>query len=237
MNLLSIAMEIGVANPEPSGSENAPTKKAARPRGRPRAFDREQALETAMLLFWRQGFEATSLSDLTAAMGIAPPSLYAAFGSKEQLFREALQRYLQNFRSAHAGTLQAEGLGAREGFQRLFESIAQGFGGCGQRTGCMLVAAEVGGLGSAAHLREELTAHRNSIEAGFRTRIERGQREGDVPASVDATALAKFLSTVVQGLSIQARDGASAAQLREVLRTALLAFPPSPALRIDAAAV
>ncbi|MFD0323413.1 TetR family transcriptional regulator C-terminal domain-containing protein [Lysobacter gummosus] len=92
-------------------------------------------------------------------------------------------------------------------------------------SGCMLIAADVGGGSAAAHLREELSAHRLSIEAGFRARIERGQREGDVDAGTDAAALAKFLATVVQGLSIQARDGASAAQLHEVLRTALRVWP------------
>ncbi|MFD1295977.1 TetR/AcrR family transcriptional regulator [Lysobacter gummosus] len=225
MNLLSIAMEIDVANPEAAGGEDAPAKKPSRPRGRPRAFDREQALETAMQLFWRQGFEATSLNDLTTAMGIAPPSLYAAFGSKEQLFREAIGRYLQQFRCNHAATLQAPEVTAREAFGRLFAAIANGFSGCGHPSGCMLIAADVGGGSAAAHLREELSAHRLSIEAGFRARIERGQREGDVDAGTDAAALAKFLATVVQGLSIQARDGASAAQLHEVLRTALRVWP------------
>ncbi|MEH6414504.1 TetR/AcrR family transcriptional regulator [Pseudomonas sp. CGJS7] len=228
MNLLSIAMEIGVAVPQPADGDAASAKKPARPRGRPRAFDREAALETAMLLFWRQGYEATSLSDLTAAMGIAPPSLYSAFGSKEQLFRESMQRYLQQFRQRHGAALNADGAGARESFERLFADIAEGFGACESRAGCMLVAAEVGGLGQAAHLREELAAHRASIEAGFRARIERGQREGDVAGDTDAAELAKFLSTVVQGLSIQARDGATPAQLREVLRTALKAWPQNP---------
>lgn len=204
-----------------AGGETPPR----RPRGRPRGFDREQALETAMQLFWRQGFEATSLSELTAAMGIAPPSLYAAFGSKEGLFREALHRYLQQFRARHAASLQAPGVSARAAFARLFDTIADGFAGCGQRNGCMLVAAEVSGVGAAGPLREEIAAHRRSIEAGFRARIERGQHEGDVPADCDAAGLAKFLATVVQGLSIQARDGASAAELRDVLRAALRAWP------------
>jgi len=226
MNLVSIAMEIDVADSAPAdGGDAAGETPPRRPRGRPRGFDREQALETAMHLFWRQGFEATSLSDLTAAMGIAPPSLYAAFGSKEQLFREALQRYLQQFRARHAASLQAPGLSARAAFERLFDAIGDGFAGCGQRSGCMLVAAEIGGVGASAPLREEIAAHRRSIESGFRARIERGQREGDVAADCDAERLAKFLATVVQGLSIQARDGANAAELRDVLRTALRAWP------------
>lgn len=178
-----------------------------------------------MQLFWRQGYEATSLSELTAAMGIAPPSLYAAFGSKEQLFREAIQRYLHNFRGNYAGSLQAEGLSARQAFERLFQNIADGFAGCGQRSGCMLISAEVGGVAASAQLREELIAHRHSIEAGFRARIERGQREGDVPASTDAGALAQFLATVIQGLSIQARDGATPQQLGSIVQTALRAWP------------
>lgn len=231
-------MKFGVAKPERSGggvapaadasaaTPEAPAPVARRPRGRPRGFDREQALETAMHLFWQRGYEATSISELTAAVGVSAPSLYAVFGSKEDLFRAALQRYLEQFRRERGQLLATPGLSARAAFEALFEAIADGFGGCPARSGCMLVAAETGGLGeAAAHLREVLGAHRAGIEAGFRQRIERGQREGDVAAGVDAAALAKFLSTVVQGLSIQARDGAGAQSLREVLRTALRAWP------------
>lgn len=179
-----------------------------------------------MRLFWQRGFEATSMSELTAAIGVTAPSLYAAFGSKEDLFRAALQRYLQRFRRERGELLATPGLSAHAAFARLFDAIADGYADCPTRSGCMLVAAETGGLGAtAAALREQLGAHRAGIEAGFRKRIERGQREGDVAAGVDAAALAKFLCTVVQGLSIQARDGAGAAQLREVLRTALRAWP------------
>nr|WP_255595694.1 TetR/AcrR family transcriptional regulator [Lysobacter sp. BMK333-48F3] len=179
-----------------------------------------------MQLFWQRGFEATSISDLTAAVGVSAPSLYAVFGSKEALFRTALQRYLQQFRRERGQALTTPGLSAYAAFERLFDAIADGFADHPTRSGCMLVAAETGGFGdTAAQLREELAAHRAGIEAGFRERIERGQREGDVAAEADAAALAKFLSTVVQGLSIQARDGADAAQLRDVLRTALRAWP------------
>ncbi|QWP75040.1 TetR/AcrR family transcriptional regulator [Lysobacter sp. K5869] len=179
-----------------------------------------------MRLFWQRGFEATSISELTAAVGVSAPSLYAVFGSKEELFRAALQRYLQQFRLERGQALALPGLSARAAFERLFDAIADGFADCPARSGCMLVSAETGGFGEAAtQLREELAAHRAGIEAGFRERIERGQREGDVAADADAAALAKFLSTVVQGLSIQARDGASAQQLREVLRTALRMWP------------
>lgn len=204
----------------------ADTAPPRRPRGRPRGFDRDEALETAMRLFWQRGFEATSMSELTAAIGVAAPSLYAAFGSKDDLFRAALRRYLERLRQRHDSALATPGLDARAAFARLFDAIAEGFAACPTRSGCMLVAAEAGGFGgAAAQLRAELGAHRAAVEAGLRARIERGQREGDVAASADAAALAKFLATVVQGLSIQARDGADAAQLREVLRTALRAWP------------
>jgi AcrR family transcriptional regulator len=234
-------MKFGAADSERSGGSPAPaaggddaacaapasdTPAPRRPRGRPRGFDREQALETAMRMFWQRGFEATSMSELTAAIGVAAPSLYAAFGSKDDLFRAALQRYLERFRSERGAALAAPGLSAREAFARLFDALAGDFAACPDRSGCMLVAAETGGLGAAAaQLREVLGAHRAGIEAGFRARIERGQREGDVAADADAAALAKFLSTVLQGLSIQARDGASAEQLRAVLRTALRVWP------------
>ncbi|QCW26668.1 TetR/AcrR family transcriptional regulator [Lysobacter enzymogenes] len=168
-------MKFGVAHPEPPGGTGLPAAapepalgenaeaatdaaaaKPRRPRGRPRGFDRDQALETAMRMFWQRGFEATSMSELTAAIGVAAPSLYAAFGSKEDLFRAALQRYLEQFRRGHGSVLATPGLAAREAFARLFDALAEGFAACPTRSGCMLVAAETGGLGDATQLREEL---------------------------------------------------------------------------------
>ncbi|ALN80485.1 bacterial regulatory, tetR family protein [Lysobacter antibioticus] len=216
-------MEIPVAKPEPLAEASDSCKQAPRPRGRPRVFDREQALETAMRLFWCRGYEATSLSELTAAMGIAAPSLYAAFGSKEQLFRAALARYIDGYRCNGGRVLADESMSTRQAFEAFFEAITQSFVESEQRSGCMLIAAEAGGL--PAELREELARYRSALENQFVLRIERGMRVGDLPADTDAAALAKFLTALTQGLSIQARDGATTEQLAQIVRIAMRAWP------------
>lgn len=216
-------MEIPVVKPGPLAEAPDGCKQPPRPRGRPRVFDREQALDTAMRLFWCQGYEATSLSDLTAAMGIAAPSLYAAFGSKEQLFRAAIARYIDDYRCNGGRALADPALSTRQAFEAFFESIAHSFVEAERRSGCMLIAAEAGGL--PTELREELAGYRSALENEFLLRIERGLRAGDLPAATDAAALAKFLAALTQGLSIQARDGATVEQLAQVVRVAMRAWP------------
>lgn len=196
-------------------------------RGRPRKFDREQALERALDLFWTRGYEATSLADLTEAMGIAPPSLYAAFGSKEQLFFEALERYGVQYGAIVERALE-EGATAREAVERLLAESARLYTLPGKPRGCFVVAGAANCTPAAASVERTLRELRRRSEARLRARLERAVREGELPAGADVDALAAFVAAVTQGMSQHARDGASRAELEAIARTALAAWPAGP---------
>jgi AcrR family transcriptional regulator len=202
------------------------TKNPAPPvRGRPRAFDRARALQRATDVFWRKGFEGASLSDLTSAMGINPPSLYAAFGDKETLYLEALDYYVNGAASRNA--LLDEARTARAAVEALLLRGATALPEIG--LGCMMVTSAVNA--SSPKVRKTLTSCRASAEATLRKRIERGIREGELPARTDAAGLAKFYETVSQGMSTQIADGASPKMLKAIVATAMRAWPESPKRR------
>ena len=204
----------------------APLAAAAKPRGRPRSFDRELALERAMDVFWSKGFEAASLSDLTEAMGINPPSLYAAFGDKEGLFIEAVQRYHANAQqNCPYGDLPT----AREAVENLLTFAATLFTDPGHPRGCLAVMAMTTSSTTSSKLQQLLMEQRAMAKAKLRERIQRGVKEGDVPADADATALANLYSAVLSGLSLQARDGASRKALLAAVQAAMQAWPAGEA--------
>ncbi|AMB46589.1 TetR/AcrR family transcriptional regulator [Methylobacterium sp. AMS5] len=190
-----------------------------RGRGRPRAFDREAALTQAMHVFWRKGFAATAISELTAAMGIGSPSLYAAFGSKEGLYTEALRHYRERY-EAHVWDNFAAAPTARGAVEALLmdtaAALTQVCAPEGPR-GCMVMLSAVGGEGHA-----DLGASVRAARAlGFQrvvARLSRAAAEGEFGAPVDIPALARFVMTVQGGLSLQARDGASRAELEAIAR-------------------
>lgn len=193
-----------------------------RGRGRPRAFDRSSALAKATRLFWQKGYEATSISDLTEAMGIGSPSLYAAFGSKEALYAEALGYYQDNYdelfwrRFSSAGTV-------REAIEALLLDSAAVLTGCRVDIplGCMVALSAVGSEGHS-ELGELVRTAREATLDLLKTRLSRGVEEGEIPASTDVHALARFVQTVRSGMSVLARDGASRAELEGVAEVALL---------------
>lgn len=196
---------------------------AAKPRGRgrPRAFDREAALGEAMRLFWRKGFEATSMADLTAAMGIGAPSLYAAFGSKEALYAEALCHYQKKFgpltwaRFDAADTARA----AVEGL--LMDSAAVLSGGAeGGHRGCMVTLSSID-RDEHAELCETLRSTRTGVQDRLVARFERAVQTGEIKAGANLVALARYVQTLQNGMSILARDGATRAELEEVARLAM----------------
>ena len=212
-------------------SRNPRSSQAARSRGRPREFDREAALARATRLFWSKGFEATSIADLTAAMGIGSPSLYAAFGSKEALYAEALQYYRENFETLFWGNFYAAAT-AREAVQLLLMNSAAAMSGCRADipSGCMVALSSVGSEG-----HEQLGALVHSARAGgherLKARIEQAIGDGELPDTVDADALARFVQTVQSGMSILARDGASRAALEDAARIAMMGWDASVAGR------
>ncbi|ONK11660.1 TetR/AcrR family transcriptional regulator [Streptomyces sp. MP131-18] len=192
-------------------------------RGRPRSFDREAALLSAMRLFWERGYEATSLTDLTAAMGIKSPSLYAAFGSKEALFREAVALYERTEGGITERALTGSAT-ARAAVDGVLRGNAVAYTEPGNPRGCMIVLAATNCAPENETVRRFLAEDRRRTQGLLRDRIERGVAEGDVPAGADTAALASFYTTVFHGLSIQARDGAPRAELLGVVDAAMGAW-------------
>jgi AcrR family transcriptional regulator len=191
--------------------------------GRPRAFDKDQALDRALDVFWRKGYEGASISDLTAAMGINPPSLYAAFGNKEGLFRKALDRYA----AMHAGFLQ-QALAlpkVKDCMAALLRGTADSLSDKSNPAGCLLVQGIAGAGEHAKCISDELCARRAANEKAIRDRLKRAKTEGDLPGNADPATLARFIATITQGMAIQAAAGATRAELRRVAETALRAFP------------
>ena len=193
-----------------------------RPRGRPRSFDRDQALQQAMEVFWAKGFEGASLMDLTDAMGISPPSLYAAFGDKEQLFLEAVERYQK--RNGESCPYCSEPT-ARSAVEKLLLYMAEELTSRDHPRGCMMMMAAATTAGSSEKLQAALTAKRMAGRLRLKQRIEQGIKDGDVPAGTDAAALADFYSTITNGMSMQAREGATRKSLMATVATAMSVFP------------
>ena len=208
------------------------TEVKRRPRGRPRVFDTNQALESAMHVFWQKGYEGTSLSDLTEAMGINRPSLYAAFGSKEALFRQVLDHYTAGPAAYMRAAMNAStGRAAVE--QLLFGAIdlltapenpslcliAQGTLVCGEE---------------ADPIRREVIARRQKGEAGLRVRLERAVAEGELPPDTDTAALTRYFVTMVRGIGISAISGASREELIGVAQMALQNWPVRASLPLTA---
>jgi AcrR family transcriptional regulator len=188
-------------------------------KGRPRSFDMDEALEQALHLFWTKGYEGTSLSDLTQAMGISPPSLYAAFGNKEELFRRALDRYMRE-------TIDFEGIlsapTARAVAERMLGISANM--DPERPAGCLLVQAALSCSEASDSVRKELIARRKAGEDSLRDRFTRAVREGDLPATADPALLAGYLTVTAEGMAVHAASGASPETLRGIADAALRAW-------------
>jgi len=194
-----------------------------KPRGRPRSFDREQALESAMEVFWRKGYDATSISDLTEAMGINPPSLYAAFGDKEKLYLEAVEYYRVQ-RGENIRHVLAEEPTARGAIEKALKGAVEEFCRRDSPSGCLLTMST--GCSSVSDgVQQVLVRKRLMARERIRERIQRGIEEGDVPASADPQALAEFIMTVFAGMAMHARDGATRKSLNATVDSAMRAFP------------
>ncbi|MFC7449062.1 TetR/AcrR family transcriptional regulator [Rhodococcus daqingensis] len=193
-------------------------------RGRPRAFDRSLALRRAMEVFWEHGYEGASMSDLTGAMGINSPSLYAAFGGKEALFRAAVGLYGQTD-GGHTERALREGETARASIEAMLRDNAEAYTAAGTPHGCMVVLAGSTYANRNVGIRDFLIEMRRETAEAIRGRLDRGVAEGDLPAGVDTVALAGFFTTVLYGLSVQARDGVPLEQLARSIDCAMVAMP------------
>jgi AcrR family transcriptional regulator len=192
-------------------------------RGRPREFDADLALERALEVFWRKGYEGTSISELTEAMGINRPSLYAAFGNKEALFRKALDRYAQGPAAYTYNALQEPT--ARAVVEHLFHGAADALTDPHYPHGCLGVQGALACGDAAQSVKGELCARQAAWEAALQKRLERAKRDGELSETANCTDLAQYIAAVLQGMAVQAAGGATRKQLRKVAAIALQAWP------------
>lgn len=195
--------------------------------GRPRAFDTCKALDAAMDVFWRKSYQGASIVDLTTAMGINAPSLYAAFGSKEGLFRAVLERYDEGKQGFLTRVLEAPtGFDAVNLFLR---EIADRATQPGEPAGCLLVQCGLSAGDEATSIPEELAKRRTGAEITLRGRLECAKQQGELPDHIDPSALARYIVAVSNGMCLQAAAGASRESLYEIADVALNAWPGNPA--------
>ncbi|WP_426191050.1 TetR/AcrR family transcriptional regulator [Massilia sp. DWR3-1-1] len=191
--------------------------------GRPLSFDRAAALERAMHAFWRHGYETTSVAELTSAMGVTAPSLYAAFGDKQALFLEAMRLYAGD--SAAIGAALAAAPSARDGIAAMLRASACAFTDAATPPGCLLASATASGSRAAAPVQAAVAAVRGEVGQIVRRRIEADRSTGRLPVATDAQALADLAIGVIQGMSVLARDGVPRARLLALAEQAVAAFP------------
>jgi AcrR family transcriptional regulator len=195
----------------------------AAPKGRPREFCVDAALAAALQVFWRKGFEAASLTDLTEAMGVTRPSLYAAFGNKESLFRKALDLYEREKLAYVSAALEAPS--ARQVAERLLLGAWEMQTSNCDPHGCMGVIASVSCAAQSESIKDDVQARRASSDAALLRRFERAEADGELPTGLNAAGLARYLSALLQGLSVQAGAGASPEELRQLVDTSLSIWP------------
>jgi AcrR family transcriptional regulator len=192
-------------------------------RGRPRVFDMDEALEKALQVFWKRGYEGSSIAELTEALGINKPSLYAAFGNKEDLFKKALTRYALG-PVAFVNDVLNEPT-ARKVAESFLEKAADALTSPNNPRGCMIVQGALSCGEEAEGVRDILVKYRGGYEGLLANRFEKAKVEGDLPPTVVAKDLAKYLAILHQGMSVQATSGATKEDLIGISKVALNAWP------------
>ncbi len=191
--------------------------------GRPRAFDIEKALHKALDVFWRKGYEGASLPDLCQAMGINKPSLYAAFGNKEQLFLKAIELY-ENRPCAYFYPA-LDKASSFEVVEHMLMGAALSHNDSQNPPGCILVQGALACSEAAAVVKEALILKRKAAEVALCQRLQYAKDQADLPVDADPAALARYIVAVLQGMAVQATSGASCAELQQVAQTVLNAWP------------
>lgn len=190
--------------------------------GRPKEFDIEKALNSALKVFWSKGYEAASLQDLTSAMGINRPSLYATYGNKEELFRKALDCYFNNRKAVIDNALNQPT--TYKVIECLLYEFAESNVASNNPPGCLVVQSALVSGEKADCIRKELISRRLSIEKALCDRFEQAKNEGDFPETIEPVDFARYIATISQGMSIQAANGASSEQLRKIVEIVLKQF-------------
>lgn len=195
-----------------------------RRRGRPRRLDRDAGLDIAATLFWQHGYEGTSIADLTAAMGVNPPSLYATYGSKEELYRQSLDHAIARQTVRRNAALEGD-MPAYEALALYLEDVVEGISDPGKPKGCMVSTAVLQHAEESESVARDVAARREASMQMVRARFDRAVAEGELPDGTDTDSLARFYGAVVQGMSAQACDGACAERLKRLVAIALSAWP------------
>ena len=201
------------------------TTKPTRQRGRPPAFDHDEALEKALKVFWSRGFEGASMTELTEALGINRPSIYAAFGNKEELFRKALGKYLAGPVAFVTEAMKEPT--SRQVVEKFLISSAEFLTNPDNPRGCMIVHGALSCGQSSELIQQELITYRKNYEDNLRQRFELARSQGDLPSDTSASDLAKYVATLHQGMSVQATSGATIEELMAVVQVALKSWPAS----------
>jgi AcrR family transcriptional regulator len=211
---------------EISMSESTQTKSLKRGRGRPRLFDRTAAIQQAMVLFWDRGYEGTTFDDLIGAMKLSPSSFYHEFGSKETLYREAVDYYL-NVSSSHLRGFSSH-RDTRAAFEALIEEGAAFFTNDASPAGCMISLAGTHLPPQLRSVADYTKSLRKLFEQALARRLRKGVSDGDLPPGTNVKELAAYFGTIFRGMAVQARDGASRKQLLAICRVAMRAWPSRP---------
>jgi AcrR family transcriptional regulator len=193
------------------------------PPGRPRQFEPDKALDAALKVFWERGYEGASLADLTAAMGINKPSLYATFGDKAELFRRVVDRYISRQNLLWQQVLREPS--ARLALERILNAVADSLTSGQNPRGCLLVQSALTCSEESECVKKELALRRSDSDSMLRARLERAQKEGEIPEGVDVAALSRYFSTILRGMSVEASGGATRQDLQNVIDLSLKAWP------------
>ena len=195
-----------------------------RPRGRPREFDREEGLRRAMLLFWKLGYEVTSMADLRASLGITQASLYAAYGNKESLFREAVDLYVRTDGNTTIRALSRPGM-ARDAIHAMLQDAVDTFTAHAAPGGCLLVLGAINCTVENKAVQDHLAGLRQGTLETITRRLKQAQHEGEFSGDVHVINLAGYYAMVLHGLSVPARDGASREELTQIVNLAMTIWP------------
>jgi len=201
------------------------TSCAKKSRGRPKVFDRDAALDKAMTLFWQHGYEATSLSDLVEATGAKAPTLYAEFTNKEGLFRAVLDRYITRFAAKHEAQLFCEEKSVEQALQDYFAAISACFTSKDTPAGCFMINTSATLAASSKEIANTVKSRHAMQEETLGAFLRQRQARGEIPTHCNPEELTQFLSCVLQGMSISAREGASLEKLQSISRTTLRLWP------------
>ncbi|CAB5626884.1 HTH-type transcriptional regulator RutR [Serratia marcescens] len=193
-------------------------------RGRPKQFDRDRALESALDLFWRHGYEATSLADLVEVTGAKAPTLYAEFGNKEGMFRAAVERYLQKYTTC-TNQLLEQALPVAEIVEAYVRSSVEVFTDPDTPSGCFMVCASAALSSASDDVAQMLRKKHHAQEAALKACFDRKVQQGELLGKTDTALLAKYVICTIEGMSVQAREGASRGDLLRLLEALMLVWP------------